>query len=122
MNFYGYLLCQSRWKRFEYWYWIEYYGGTGIPYDGFQKSASEHVKGEQMNFQNLRIEQVTSPNPDWVIYGEFYSFDGVKLGDFGTNGTSVSQWFPQQSYEFQYQIVLQFIQYMAAEIAKGTSS
>lgn len=75
-----------------------------------------------MNFQNLRIEQVTSPNPDWIIYGEFYSFDGVKIGDFGPNGTSVFQWFPQQSYEFQYGVVSMFITYMAEEIAKGTSN
>lgn len=75
-----------------------------------------------MNFQNVRIEQVTSPNPDWIIYGEFYSVDGVKLGDFGTNGTSVFQWFPQQSYEFQYQVVNMFVTYMATEIAKGASN
>lgn len=75
-----------------------------------------------MNFVNLRIEQVTSPNPDWIIYGEFYSFDGVKLGDFGPNGTSVFQWFPQQTYEFQSSVVSMFIPYMAEEIAKGTSN
>ena len=75
-----------------------------------------------MNFQNFRIEQVTSPTPDWIVYGEFYSFDGVKLGDFGVNGTSVFQWFPQQSYEFQFNLVMQFVPLMAAEIAKGTSN
>jgi len=74
-----------------------------------------------MNFLNLRIEQVTLPTPDWIVYGEFYSLDGVKLGDFGVNGTSVFQWFPQQAYEFQFQIVMQFIPYMAAELTKGTS-
>ena len=75
-----------------------------------------------MNFQNFHIEQVTSPTPDWIVYGEFYSFDGVKLGDFGPNGTSVFQGFNQQPSGFQYQIVLQFTTYMAAEIAKGTSN
>ena len=75
-----------------------------------------------MNFQNFHIEQVTSPTPDWIIYGDFYSFDGVKLGDFGVNGTSVFQWFPQQSYEFQFNLVMQFVPLMAAEIAKGTSN
>jgi hypothetical protein len=75
-----------------------------------------------MNFQNFRIEQVTSPNPDWVIYGEFYSFDGVKLGDFGPNGTSVFQWFPQQSYEFQFEVVMQFVSYIAAKIVEDTSN
>jgi hypothetical protein len=75
-----------------------------------------------MNFQNLRIEQVTSPTPDWLVFGEFYSLDGVKLGDFGPNGTSVFQWFNQQPSQFQYQIVLQFTTYMADEIVKGTSN
>ena len=75
-----------------------------------------------MNFQNLRIEQQLTPTPDWIIFGEFYSVDGVKLGDFGPNGTSVFQWFPQQSFEFQYQIVMQFIPYMAAELVKGASN
>jgi len=75
-----------------------------------------------MNFQNVRIEQVTSPTPDWIIYGEFYSFEGVKLGDFGPNGTSVFQWFPQQTYDFQFYFVNLFITYMAAEIAKGASN
>jgi hypothetical protein len=75
-----------------------------------------------MNFQNFRIEQVTSPTPDWIVYGDFYSFEGVKLGDFGPNGTSVFQWFPQQTYNFQFEVVMQFVTYMAAEIAKGTSN
>jgi len=75
-----------------------------------------------MIFQNLRIEQVTSPTPDWIIYGEFYSVDGVKLGDFGPNGTSVFQWFPQQSYEFQYGVVSMFIPFMADEITRGLSN
>jgi len=74
-----------------------------------------------MIFQNLRIEQVTSPTPDWIIYGEFYSVDGVKLGDFGPNGTSVFEWFTQQPYDFQFSIVNQFVIVMAAEIAKGNS-
>ncbi len=75
-----------------------------------------------MNFQNLRIEQVTSPTPDWIVFGEFYSLDGVKIGDFGVDGTSVFQWFPQQPYEFQFQIVMQFIPYMATELAKDASN
>jgi hypothetical protein len=75
-----------------------------------------------MNFQNFRIEQVTSPTPDWIVYGDFYSFEGVKLGDFGVDGTSVFQWFPQQTYNFQFEVVMQFVTYMAAEIAKGTSN
>ncbi len=75
-----------------------------------------------MNFQNFRIEQVTSPTPDWIVYGDFYSFDGVKLGDFGVNGTSVFQWFPQQSYEFQFNLVMQFVPLMAAEIAEDTNN
>jgi hypothetical protein len=75
-----------------------------------------------VNFQNFRIEQVTSPTPDWIVYGDFYSFEGVKLGDFGPNGTSVFQWFPQQTYNFQFEVVMQFVTYMAAEIAKGTSN
>lgn len=75
-----------------------------------------------MNFQNLRIEQVTSPNPDWIVYGEFYDIDGVKLGDFGPNGTSVYQWFNQQSYQYQYNVVQQFVNYMADEIAKDTNN
>jgi hypothetical protein len=74
-----------------------------------------------MNFQNFRLEQVTTPTPDWIAFGDFYSFEGVKLGDFGVNGTSVFEWFPQQSNEFQFDIVMQFIPYMAAEIAKGNS-
>ena len=75
-----------------------------------------------MNFMNFRIEQVTSPTPDWIVYGDFYSIDGVKLGDFGVNGTSVFQWFPQQSYEFQFNVVMQFVTLMAAEIAEDTSN
>jgi hypothetical protein len=75
-----------------------------------------------VNFQNFRIEQVTSPTPDWIVYGDFYSFDGVKLGDFGVNGTSVFQWFPQQSYEFQFNLVMQFVPLMAAEIAEDTNN
>lgn len=75
-----------------------------------------------MIFQNVRIEQVTSPTPDWLVFGEFYSLDGVKLGDFGVNGTSVFQWFPQQTYDFQFEVVMQFITYMAAEIMKGASN
>ena len=75
-----------------------------------------------MNFQNLRIEQVTSPNPDWIVYGEFYDIDGVKLGDFGPNGTSLYQWFNQQSYQYQYNVVQQFVNYMADEIAKDTNN
>jgi hypothetical protein len=74
-----------------------------------------------MNFQNFRIEQITSPTPDWIVYGEFYTFDGIKLGDFGQNGTSVSQWFPEQSYDFQHQVIMEFVTRMASEIAKDTS-
>jgi hypothetical protein len=75
-----------------------------------------------MVYQNVRIEQQLTPTYDWLVFGEIYTDDGVFVADFGPNGTSVFQWFPQQSSEFQYHIVMQFIPYMAAELAKGASN
>ena len=74
-----------------------------------------------MVYQNVRIEQQLTPNYDWLVFGEIYTDDGVFVADFGPNGTSVFQWFPQQDYQFQYDIVMRFVPLMGAEIVNGTA-
>lgn len=74
-----------------------------------------------MNIQNFSIE----PNPqnpaDYIIKGDIYDNDGVFVGDFGPDGTSMFAWWSTQDEAFQFNYALQFSQIMAQEIADGVA-
>lgn len=62
--------------------------------------------------KNVEFIRVTSPIPDWIIKADIYDADGTKLGDFGVDGTSVNEWWNNQSESFQLDILAIFINYI----------
>jgi hypothetical protein len=74
-----------------------------------------------MNFQNFYM----LPNPDvagdWIVFGDIYDNDGLLLGTFGPNGTSVFGWWVTQDVAFQQNYSTQFAVIMAQEIVAGTA-
>lgn len=72
-----------------------------------------------MNLQNFSIEPNAQNPGDYIIKGDIYNDDGVLIGTFGPNGTSVFVWWAQQSTDFQLTFVNQFSGIMARQIAYG---
>jgi hypothetical protein len=74
-----------------------------------------------MNFQNFYM----LPNPDvagdYFVFGDIYDNDGLLLGTFGPNGTSVFGWWVTQDVAFQQNYSTQFAVIMAQEIVAGTA-
>ena len=74
-----------------------------------------------MNCKNFSIE----PNPqnpgDYIIKGDIYNNDGVLVGDFGPDGTSIFAWWITQDSNFQFNYALQFSQIMAQQIGSGVA-
>lgn len=71
-----------------------------------------------MNIENLTLTRVTSPVPDWNIKADITDDAGNVVATFGVNGTSVNEWWNQQTEEFQREYVLIFMSIMANQIAQ----
>lgn len=69
-----------------------------------------------MNLQNFRIEPNPATSGDWFIFGDITDDDGILLGTFGPDGTSVFAWWIQQPSDWQLNYVLQFSSIMAQQI------
>jgi hypothetical protein len=74
-----------------------------------------------MNLQNFRIEKITPPSTDWLVFGDIEDDNGNIIGTFGPDGTSVNMWWIQQDEDFQLGIVNQFAVIMAQQIVVGTA-
>ena len=71
-----------------------------------------------MNIENLTLTRVTSPVPDWNIKADITDDAGNVVATFGPNGTSINEWWNQQTEEFQREYVLIFMSIMANQIAQ----
>ena len=74
-----------------------------------------------MNFQNFSVVKEPAPSTDWRVFGDIYDNNGVLIGTFGVDGTSVNQWWVTQDEPFQAGIVEQFSLVMAQQIVAGTA-
>ena len=74
-----------------------------------------------MNFQNFSVVKEPAPSTDWRVFGDIYDNDGVLIGTFGVDGTSVNQWWVTQDVPFQTGIVEQFALVMGQQIVAGTA-
>lgn len=74
-----------------------------------------------MNFKNFYIVKEPAPSTDWRVFGDVYGNNGLYIGTFGVDGTSVNLWWVSQDLDFQTQIVNQFAIVMAQEMANGTT-
>lgn len=72
-----------------------------------------------MNFQNYRLEPNPNSPGDWIVFGDIYDNDGVLIGTFGENGTSIFAWWVMQDTYFQQQYSNQFAVVMAQQITSG---
>lgn len=72
-----------------------------------------------MNFKNFKVEKQPPPSFDWLIYGDICDTDGNVLATFGTDGTSLNEWWARQDAEFQQDLVGQFAVLMAQQIVSG---
>lgn len=72
-----------------------------------------------MNLNNVIIERVTTPVPDWIVKADVTMDDGTVVGTFGIDGTSINTWWNSQTEEFQRQYVLIFMAIMVEQM--GTS-
>jgi hypothetical protein len=70
-----------------------------------------------MNLNNVVISRVTQPIPDWNIKADITDDVGNVLSTFGVDGTSVNDWWNNQSEEFQLEYVGIFMSVMAVQIA-----
>ena len=73
-----------------------------------------------VNFMNFRMER-TADGTDWMLYGDIMDNANNKIGSFGTDGTSLNQWWVRQDNTFQESYVMQFAFIMASEIVTGTA-
>ena len=80
-----------------------------------------------INFRDFSAVQ-TADGLDWMISGDIYDNDNVKIGSFNQTepdgsvvGTSLNQWWVRQDQDFQRQFVSQFSYYMAVEITTGVA-
>lgn len=74
-----------------------------------------------MNFQNYRLEPNPNSPGDWIVFGDIYDNDGLLIGTFGPNGTSIFTWWVLQDVAFQMNYSNQFSIVMAQEIVAGTA-
>lgn len=68
-----------------------------------------------MNLINVIITRVTQPVPDWNVKADITDDAGNVLSTFGTDGTSVNNWWNSQSEDFQIQYVSIFMSIMAQQ-------
>jgi hypothetical protein len=73
-----------------------------------------------MNFQNFRVEKEPAPSTDWRIFGDITDSDNNVVGTYGVDGTSLFNWWLQQTEEVQRGFVLQMSYIIAQEIV-GTN-
>lgn len=71
-----------------------------------------------MNIENLTLTHVTNPIPDWIIQADITDDNGNVVATFGPNGTSINEWWNQQTEDFQREYVMIFMSIMANQIAK----
>lgn len=71
-----------------------------------------------MNLENTQLTKVAQPIPDWIVKADITDDAGNVIADFGPDGTSVNEWWNQQTDEFQREYVLIFISIMANQIAQ----
>lgn len=64
------------------------------------------------DMQNVEFIRVTSPVPNWIIKADVVDQNGVKVADFGPDGTDINSWWNLQSEEFQLDILAIFINYI----------
>ena len=74
-----------------------------------------------MNFQNYRLEPNPATPGDWLVFGDIYDNEGVLIGTFGPDGTSIFGWWVLQDAQFQKNYSNQFAVIMAQEIVLGTA-
>jgi hypothetical protein len=80
-----------------------------------------------INFRDFTAVQTTD-GLDWIVTGDIYDNDNVKIGTFNVTqpdgsvtGTSINQWWVRQPQEFQQPFVSQFSYYMAVQITTGAA-
>lgn len=71
-----------------------------------------------MNITNLTLTKINVPIPDWNIKADITDDNGNVVATFGINGTSINEWWNQQTEEFQREYVLIFMSIMANQIAQ----
>lgn len=69
-----------------------------------------------MNLNNVVIERVLSPVPDWVVKADITTDDGTVVQTFGVDGTSINTWWNSQTEEFQREYVLIFMSIMVEQM------